>query len=251
VTASYLGSFTVGGALPGITVDLTAVGNALVTLRDVVIATSGNIQLAVSSLNGQAAACISAKAAIRVPAVASPEASLNAAINFAADFSVQAQDPTLYLTGLLRGLAEVQSNLALSLPSVAVNAQLAAALEQQASFELQVDTIDASLEALVSISAALGGISASLSAVISACGAAVAAASAALVEYLSFTANLTATGAHCLLVETTTANVGAELQAAIDTIGIGAGVSVRLPVVLVEASNTSASTAIDATFRVS
>jgi hypothetical protein len=145
----------------------------------------------------------------------------------------------------------VQSNLSLSLPSVAVNAQLAAALEQQASFELQVDAIDASLEALVSISAALGGISASLSAVISACGAAVAAASAALVEYLSFTANLTATGAHCLLVETTTANVGAELQAAIDTIGIGAGVSVRLPVVLVEASNTSASTAIDATFRVS
>ena len=251
MTASYLGSFSVGASIPGAYVQLESLGVALAALRDACLSAKAALDTGGNSCSAQGSACISAKTAIRIPAVASPEASLNAAINFAESFGEAVLDPAAYVTGLLSGLAAVQSSLSLTLPSVAVDTQLDAAIQQQASFGLQVEAIDAELDGLVSISGSLDLAASALFAASAALQVAIDAANTALTAWLSYRGGLAATGAHCLLVQTTVANVGAELQGAINSIGIGAAVPVKLPVVLVEASNAPAISAMDATFRVS
>lgn len=251
MTATYLGSFTVGAAVPGITAEMNLLGGALSALRDACQSALLAFTVSASLCSNQSSGCLVAKAAIRVPAVASPEASLNAAINFADSFSASIMDPAAYLQGLLSGLAAIQSSLAVALPVVAVDTQLQAAIEQQVTFGSAVAAIDLELSLLDAISLSLQGAADLLAEAKIELQLAIDIANLALTRWLDFQASLSATGAHCLMVETTTANVGAELQAAIDTIGLGVGVSVRLPVVLVEASNTSASSAVDATFRVS
>lgn len=249
MTATYLGSHTVGNSVPGIRVEMDHLAIALSNLRDAAQVALTGINMCSLMLNAQAIQIPSIKSAIRIPSVAMPQANLDAAVNFANAFLPAITDPLSYLSQLLAGLTSVQANLSAALPVVVVDTQLAAAQLQAASFGAAVDAIDAALAALDDLGSALLAILAACSPVHAALSAAITAAGNAIIRWQAYTATISASGAHCFFVEAQLQNVGAELQSVLASSGIGATVVVRVPVVLVEQGDASASLAVDAVFR--
>lgn len=237
MAATYLGSFTVGGAVVGLSAAFSAVGTALANLRGVV-----NTQLAL--IEDQAAACLAAKVAIRIPATAEFEAQLNASIAVSAQIDTYLGDPTAYLTGLLNGLAQVQVDVGALDPTVALDTQLDVNLTVQAALTAKIAAVDLQLDALVTISAALDAIVAALVT-------AIAAADAALSAYTAMTATLGTAGAYVFLYDGPLGGLGAAIDAVTPDSGVSAGVNVRVPIVFVQTSDAPALSAVNAVYRVS
>jgi hypothetical protein len=272
----------VGGALaalnadaPAIAAALDAVGTALANLHATVAAQLSIIGNAAASIQAEIDALAAAKIAIRIPAIADFQAQLNAALDISASFSAQLSDPAAYVSGLLTGLAEVQANLGVLLPQFALETQIASSAVIAAGFAAKIGAVDLQLEALVTIGAALQVVVDGLLAVQAALSAAISAASAALSIYVGIAAQLAsfqaaisaalpaldayatltglmaAAGVHVFMFEELAGDLAAAVDAELPSAGIGAGVAIRVPVIVIEASNTAASNGIDATFRVS
>src|SRR5882724_4446075 len=109
--AVYLGTQSVGGCVVGISAAFAQVGSALVTLNARVV--DLNAQLAI-----QNDSILTAKAAIRIPAVAIPQVQVGASADIGIGLTADLADPTAYLNTLLEGLVTVQASLEASLPVV-------------------------------------------------------------------------------------------------------------------------------------
>lgn len=241
MSVTYLGSLSVAGAIPGLSVALTTVGSALAAFRATVNAQLFAIASASATIDAQASAVAAARIAIRIPATFDLQAQLDASLAINAQLSLDVGDPSLYLSGLLEGLVEVQANLSALIPSVALSGQISASADVSASMSLKIAAIDLQLDLLLSISAALSVIVSALLAIQAALSAAIAATLGALNLYLSFVGALAGIGVNAFLYSGTVANVGVELDAAIsaDT-GFAGALNVHLPFFVYDAANPQA-----------
>lgn len=235
--AVYLGTSTVGGCVVGLSAAFGRVGSALVALKNSILAY--NAQLAI-----QNDAILTAKAAIRIPAVALPSVQVDASFDTNLGLTADLADPTAYLTGLLAGLADVQASLEASLPVVQLTATIGANLDVGLDFQAQIIAIDLQLEALVSINVAI-------SAIIAALAAAVVAVSAALAEYASMTATLATAGAYVIIYTGPLDGAGAALDGVTPSTGLPGATQVVMPIMLVQQSDTPAVNAVQNVYKTS
>lgn len=253
MTATYLGGFSVGESVSGAAQVLEQVGGALEGLRIAVQAELGRLGNIASGLQAQIDALFSAKAAIRIPAVADLEVQMQAAADMVAGFKIQLLDPLAYINGLVTGIAQVAANIqALIPPDKAITGQLAAAAALEVEFGLKIEAIDVKLALLDAIRAALSGVVTVALNVQAALTAAVAGVASALTAYLTLAAKLDgAAGAHCLAFTGQLGDLSTDLDAELPSTGIASGTSVRAFAVVVEASDASTIEGFEAVFRLS
>ena len=293
MAATYLGAFTVGGCVVGLSGAFSTVGSALSDLAVVVTAqtalldakvtelvdASASIAIAFDqlaalgvTLSAIADAVLAAKAAIRIPAIADFQIQLNAAIQIQAQLGLDVSDPSAYVAALLSGIAQVELAIEAFVPSVALNAQIAAAASAQISAEAKIAAVDLALDVLVSINvqlaaqvalvaqlqasvavqvAALASISAALTAIKIALNVALAAAAAPLAAYASMTAALGATGGQAFVYSGPLNGLGAALDAVTPSSGVAGTTPVLCPVMFVQQSDTPAVTSTNAVYRTS
>lgn len=279
MAATYLGGVTVAGAIPGASAQLQALGSALQTFRDTVEVQFGKLAdvsaelaravaaltSAAADLSTQAQAVLDAKVAIRVPAVVDFQAQLDAALSVSANLNLQLSDPSLYLAALVSGIAHVEANIALMVPTVALDAQIAASAGVAAAFEAKIADVDLQLDALSAINLALrvvvdaiARIRAALSAVVNilaairaAIAAALQAALVAISAYAAFAQLLLASGIDCYLYDGALSGLGAAIDAVTPSGSFSGSTIVRVPVVVVDVANTDGLDGVNATFKVS
>lgn len=251
MAAIYLGGGTVRQAVPGLAADFDEVGAALQGLKDVVEIQIARLVDIAAALGTNATATATAKTAIRIPATADFQAQLDAALSVSASFAVQLSNPAAYLQTLLDGLTTVQASLALQVPTVALNAQIAASASSATLFDAKIAAVDAELDVLTNISVALAGLAEIANEVIAALRAAISAVLGALRSYLDMADQLLATGVHSFLYDGPLSGLGAAIDAVAPSAGISAPVAVRVPVVIVEDSNLLGRQGVNSVFRVS
>lgn len=251
MAGSYLGSFTVGGAIPGVTATLDQVGTALQNLTTVANAQLALLNDVKSAIQAQASATAAARIAIRAVALADIEIQIVAAANLEANFTAQLSNPAGYLTGLLNAALAVKNNLDVALPTPQLNAQVGAATANKLAFTAARDAIDAEIDALVAIGDALTVAAGIVDQVRGALAAAIAAVNAAISAYIAIGEYLAVAGAHCLIVESNLEDVGAEVAILTPSLGLAGTVPVKVPIVIVNANDGGAVDAIDAVFRTS
>lgn len=279
MAATYFGSFTAGGSVPGLSAIFATVGSALDTFStevevqlDRLAAATVAVDGALSGLAGisgvlklVADAVLAAKLAIRVPAVVDFQAQLDASLAIGLQLTADLTDPAAYLAALLAGLAQVAASLAIALPTVQLEGQISANLAIAAQLELKILAIDVQLEALVGIAASIKAqadliasvllaLKAQLSALLAiqvALSVALAAISGALAAYAAMAATLTTAGVYCFLYDGPLSGLGSAIDAVSPSTGLSGATSVRAPLVLVRTSDAPALTAINAVFKVS
>jgi hypothetical protein len=222
VSVVYLGARSVGGSVPGLKAALDALGVAL-----------GNLE---TTITAQVEALLTAKAAIRIPAIADFQAQLDASLSLTAGFTAQLTDPALYVSGLLAGVAQVQANLGALVPVVALDTQIAAGLGIQAALGAKIAAVDVQLAALVSIQLALSGV--------------VSAAGLVLGIYAEMSGAMAHGGVFMLAADGQASSLGAELDATIAAMGFGPTEQLVGPIVLVQQANSGARAGISAVFEI-
>lgn len=103
----------------------------------------------------QLSALVSFKASIRILAIADLEAQLKASLDAQISLSASIVDPTAYLAGLLSALVQVQANINLLVPAIAIGAQLSASLAISAELSAKIAAFDLALSAIASINASI------------------------------------------------------------------------------------------------
>lgn len=250
MAAVYLGGGTVAESVPGLSAAFTTVGSALQDLRDVCDIQIARVADIAAGLATQASAVADAKVAIRIPSVADFQIQLDAAVAVTAGFTAQLSNPAAYLQTLLNGLISVQTSLSLQVPTVALTAQIAAAASSTTLFTAKIAAVDLELAVLTAIAAALAELAQIALAVTAAIRAAIAAALTALGVYLDMAERLLADGVHAFLYDGPLSGLGAAVDAITPAAGIGASVPVRVPIVVVDAANTSGLQGVNSVFRV-
>jgi hypothetical protein len=222
VSTTYHGSLTVAGALSGISPVFAQLVNALTNA-------SATITVQVSALN-------TAKDALRVLAVTDLEAQLDAAIAAIASFQASIGDPAAYIDQLLTGVLQVEANLGVMIPSIALDAQISASLAIQANLEAKIAAFDLALEALVVIANALLAI--------------VAAALPVLSLSAAITSHLGATGAYTYTYDGAITGMGASIEAEVlATTGLPGASVIKSPLVVVYSGNVSGTAAVQAIYN--
>lgn len=249
MAAVYLGSFTVGGSVPGLSAAFEQVGEALASLRATGTEALSVIESASAVIDAQVTLLGAAKVAIRVPAAADLDAQLTATLKIAAGLSLQASDPAAYLAGLVAGVSQVQTRLTTLVPSVALSAQATASAAIAARLEAKISAIDLELEALTTIGAQLTVQASALASVQAAIAAVLDATLAAAALYVSISQQLVAGGLRCLLYTGPLSGLGAGIDDVTAGIGISADAEVVVPIVIVEATNTQGVSGVNAVFR--
>lgn len=234
-TATYLGAQSVGGCVVGLSAAFGTVGAALTVLKNAVVSYNGQLEI-------QNEAILTAKAAIRIPAVALPSVQVDASFDTNLGLTADLADPTAYLTGLLAGLADVQASLEASLPVVQLTDTINANIDVGLDFQAQIAAIDLQLSALVSINLAF-------SAIIAALLQATIAVNAALSLYLSMTASLNTPGAFAVIYSGTLSGFGTALDAVTPSTGLPGTTQVFAPIMLVQQVDSAAVNAVRSIYR--
>jgi len=250
VPATFLGSFPVGGSLPGVLAVLEPLADALNDLRAAASAALAVLTNARETIDSQVTLLGAAQTAIRIPAAAELDAQLTAALNLEAGLSVQVSDPATYVAGLLNGVSQLQARLDVLVPSVALSAQAGAAAAVAGRLEAKIGAIDLELAALTDISAALQSLVASLLDVEESLADVLAATLGLVGSAASLLSQLASAGAACLLYSGPLSGLGAALDAETPATGFSPGDSVVAPIVIVPASNTAGVSGINSAFRV-
>ena len=248
--ATYLGSTSIGGSVVGLSSAFDAVGQSLTNLKGVASVQLGLIADAQAAIKAQADATLVAKSAIRIPAVADLQASLDASLAIGTQLSGDLSNPAGYLEVLLDGLSTVEASLQLALPTVQLDLQIDANAATSASLTAKIASVDLQLEALVTINAALLVQIQALVAIQAALSAAISAAASALSLYVSMAATLSTSGAYVIRSDTALSGIGADIDSVTSSTGLPGSTTVRAIVVLVDAS-APAFGALNATFKVS
>lgn len=173
MATTFLGSVGLAAAFPGFTAVLTPLRQALATLRaSAQVALSAVAQARVqieaatalaASIDGQLDAALGVhldalagfKLSIRALALAEVEMQLQAAIALEASIGLSISDPTAYIAGLISAVASVQVDLASLVPTVALDAQVGAALAMKVAAEAKIAAFDLALDAIGQIGASL------------------------------------------------------------------------------------------------
>lgn len=252
MTTTYLGSMTLGAALPlpaSLSARLAAELDKLYqAIQGGIVAVDG----LKSQLDYQASAVLDAKVSIRVPAVSDFEISLGAINAQIGALSVQVTDPSLYLSTLTAGIAQCAANIAaISPPSVAISGQLGALTVALGNVSAKISAVDLQLELLDIVASALLSLSGICVTLSSHCAAVIATVASLLAEYLTLENYFGASGVHLFTSTATVGTLGGELAAALPGTGLGAGTAIHGPVLIVETSNGSGMTAVDAVFKTS
>jgi hypothetical protein len=216
VSLTHVGSLSVGGAVSGI-----------VEVLDPLQAALGNAKLVIGA---QVTALASFKATIRALALVDLEAQLNATLQAVASLQLSVSDPSVYLSGLVSGIIQVQANISALVPAIALSGQLSASLALQADLEAKIAAFDLALNALVAISAALSAV--------------LQVALPALDAYAAFAANLSA-GSVDLYVYDGTLSGFASAAAA-----LSGSATVRAVMVIADTANASATAGVNAVFGI-
>lgn len=241
MSVTYLGKLTISGAIPGMSVALTSVGQALTNLKATCEAQFAALLSASASIDAQASAVLAAKVAIRIPATADIQAQLDASLAIGAQLTADVGVPSLYFAGLLEGLAEVKANLSVLVPSVALSAQIDASASVSEDMTAKLAAVDLQLDALVSIAFAINVAAGALAAIQGALSVAISAVLGALSLYASFVGVFGNAGVATFLYSGTVASIGTELDAAISAdSGFGGALVVHIPFFVYDAANAGA-----------
>lgn len=175
MATTFVGSVSLDEAFPGFVAVLAPLRGALASLRvaaQAALSAVAEARLQVEAAIEQAVqveadltaalgvhldGLLSAKAAIRLKALADLEVQLQAALAIEADLGISISDPTAAISGLISAVASVQVDLAALVPQVALSAQLDAALTMKLEAEAKIAAFDLVLGVLGEISTALKG----------------------------------------------------------------------------------------------
>lgn len=252
MSAVYFGSYSVLASVPGIGAQISACSTALGNLNAVVNAQLAAVANAAAAINAQIGAIASAKISIRLPAIADFQVQLDAAAGITAGFTASLSNPSVYISGLLEGLAQAQVNITAVLPSVALNLQLEASLVLQAVFTAKIAAVDLQLSLLDTVNLALSVVVGAVLAIQSALSIAVSAALNVATSILGYINGLSAAGsAHAFLYDGPLSGLGAAIDLVTPSTGIAGGVNVHVPLVLAQTSNGVTVNAMNNVFRVS
>lgn len=197
MAATHLGGVSLGEFVVGIKTVVDALGAALAAAKvaaNAVLTAVASAEAAVkAAVDAALASTLTAHGAIRLAALADLQAQLNASVAITAQLGLAVTDPATYLNGLVQGTLAVSANLGVLVPSVAVNAQLSAAVALTASLTAKIAAFDLVLDVILGIPAALRvAINAAFAALIQATvdlQAAISAIDAALVAYADVSAD--------------------------------------------------------------
>jgi len=257
MAAAYLGTVTVGGSVPGLSASFAALKGALVALSSTVSVETTAILTAEVAVDDALAALGIAKSAARLAAVASLQAQLDGAVKANLDLTAALSDPTAFAAELSAGLAQLTTNFQLFVGLPAISGQIAANVKVQAGLSAEIATIDEAFGAMSPFAAIDQSLALQLTAFSSiraAFGTAFTAAVAASAAAASMTVSLAAPGVHVLLYTGPLSGLGAAVDASLAggaAGGMGGGVNIRVPIVLVEESNTAGVAGVDAVFKTS
>ena len=129
--ATFNGSVTVGGAIPGVAPVLEVLANALQQASNVITAVTDLIR--------------AIKIAIRIPAASGLEAQLSASLNITANLELQVADPTAYIAGIVQAVEQVVVAVESLPPLPSLNAQLDVNAALALQLGLQISAIDLEL----------------------------------------------------------------------------------------------------------
>jgi hypothetical protein len=217
--ATYNGSVTIGGCIPGLADAFTDVGEALETLRDEVLLHLPCFLEAIAAM-----------ADVRIAAVSDFQAQLNAAVGIQVQLTAQLANPADYLAQLLAALENLLASLPLQLPAVALGTQISAAAAVEAVFAAKIALVDAKIAIVVDL--------------LNACYVALLAVSTAafnaIEKFHTFRDYLATTGAFALSYTGTLGGLGAALDATTPSSGVAAGTQVVATIQFVRASDSAA-----------
>lgn len=234
MSATYLGSMTFGGAALGVSADVSTVLNAV----QVLLARIAQLK---ASLEGVVTLTGSLEAAIKLQLLADLEVQIDANLATGLDITGSITNPDLFVAGLAQGIVDLQANLSVLVPSVALEASLTA----NAATGVELNAKKAAIDLLVDAVVQIAGVAQAAVAV---------ALAAASLPQVTAAANLSLVGAfaapavHLARVNAPLSTVGADLQAALAGAGIGSGVNVRAVVLLVEGANAQGVAALNFAF---
>ncbi len=220
--ASFNGAVTLAGELPGVAPAV-----------DVANAAFADVNRIIAELAAQIRLC---KSLIRVPAVTGLEFSLSGSLSASAALSVQFQDPAAYLANLVAAAEQVLVALEAFNPVPTINLQLDAQLALQASLDIQIGLIDASLGLLDPIIDAMLALLQRITAAVNAV--------AALVRLLAVS------GGYSFSFAGPLSSLGADLNAVTPQAGIDLSAPILAAIFLAPDANASARAAIAAIFKV-
>ena len=252
----YLGSKTLGEALPGLAEPFDQVIAAMDALR-FVVATQTNALRSVrttleGAIDGFTDAIYAAKLAIRTAALSELLGRL-AALEAQIDMLQGMIDPARFLSQLQAALTQVAANIAALTPLGAFGDQLNAAMSalstvraQIAAFDAVLDQIDVVVEQLTGsarvVTSAIGDITAALDS-------AVAAAGNAINATATIRNHLLAAGIHVFWYRGQLSQLGAEIDAAAEAhTGIPGAATVHVPILIVSDGNPAGIAGISAVF---
>lgn len=224
MSLTYLGSRTLADTLPGVAAILKSASDALDAARAVI----GHVR---ASLSVHVDAIHAARLSLRIAAVADLEAQLGALLALVNELSKALSDPAAYLAGLLAGLVQVQANVKLLLPSIALPGQISAGIAAKLELEAKIAALDALFAVLAAIADAIGQLAASMT--------------------LDITLPVlpTAAGLYLYVYDGTVADFGNALSSALSAHpDLGASATVHAPVLVARSSNTSLRTSLDVVF---
>ncbi len=230
---AYLGPVTAGEAVEGLGAAFTEVGAALVALEGTVAAHMPCFTESIQLL-------VSAKADIRLPAVADFQAQLTAATSIAAQLAVT--NPLQYLQSLLAALANLAAQIPGLIPTVALSTQISAAGSIALQFAGKIAAVDLQLSALTNISNILASCAAAIAV-------ALVATSVALSRYASTQSTLGTAGFHAFTYSGQLSGMGAGLDAVTPSSGLAPTTNVLVTVQVVQSAAPAAVAARAAVFK--
>lgn len=249
--ATYLGSYTVGGAVPGLHAVFSQLQGSLDGLRRDVALRVQELTAANLALSAASASVPGLKSAIRIPAIGDLEAQLDASLSLQLSLTAQLADPVSFIAARLSAVQSVSINLAAAAPALVIGAQLGASIAAVATLEGKIATIDAALGGLDGLTTAIAAQVNAISGIQSALSLAIAQIAGALTAALVMQSQLQKAGAHCLLYTGPLSGLGAAIDGATGGTGLGGGTDVRVPVVLADSSDSFLVDAINSVFRTS
>lgn len=169
MAASHLGAVSLGDFVVGIKATVDVLVAAIIDLKaklelgltaiaDLKVAFDLALQALVDfeaalelAIDASIALAASIHAKIKLLALADLQFQLNAALAIVAQLKISVTDPALYLSGLISGNLQVQANLNVLLPQIALSAQLDASLALALQLEAKIIAITLAIDLLLSI----------------------------------------------------------------------------------------------------
>jgi ABC-type transporter Mla subunit MlaD len=249
VTATLIGSFSLGDSIPGLSDTLDTVGNGLAELKSSVDSVTGEIGNLASTINGLAASVDAATAELVAGPFGAARDQLDQ-IKGSLERLNNVPDATAYLAGITASLAEAIDLLNGLVPDDYLADQIAAVQGAIDNTEAALDDFENTLKDLTAISDDIRKQTALLNDLDRALSDAADAAIEPLAAYTEQVSQLLNSGVSVVHYTGSLSSLGGEVDAVLPGSGIGSSEQVTAPLLVVQTANTATLAALKDVFGI-